>query len=104
MPTIKFLKTYTVQSVPPETHEAGAVLNVSNASANHFLNRGVAEIVESAPEPKKTQPASSETSETGGFSQPAQVSKKVTSKRRGRPPKSETEEPSPSTTTTDSQD
>lgn len=105
MPTIEFTKEYTVQSVPPETHEMGKRMVVSTASAKHFTTRGVAKVVDDAePEVKKSQPASSEASETGGSSQPAPASPKKTSKRRGRPPKQEAEEPSPSTTTTDSQD
>ena len=106
MPTIKFTKNYTVQSVPPETFEKDTVVKVSNASANHFLNRGVVEIVEDEPkkkpEPKVEQKA--EEPETGSSSQPAPVSQKRTPKRRGRPPKEQTDESSSSTTTTDSPD
>jgi len=45
MPKVKFTKDYEVRSADRESYEAGQEINLSEESANHFVSRGVAEIV-----------------------------------------------------------
>ena len=55
MPHIKFTATYTVDDHARTQHLAGDVIEASEASCMHFVNRGVAEFTD-APKPatKKT--------------------------------------------------
>ena len=51
---IKFTQNYKVKDATGKEYNAGDVLNCSVATANHFLNRGVAVV---APAEKKVAPA-----------------------------------------------
>lgn len=50
MPHIKFTATYTIDDHTRTQHLAGDVIEASEASCMHFVNRGVAEFVD-APKP-----------------------------------------------------
>lgn len=59
MPKIKFLEDRTVQDTEGQTFKKGSVHDVSDSSARHWINRGVAiEVADqpkAAPEPKKSK-------------------------------------------------
>ena len=61
---IKFKKTVTVQAAGGDTFEAGATYDLPDASAQHWLNRGVAESVEkdqkTGPKPIARDPVKSD--------------------------------------------
>ena len=44
--TIKFLQSYTVKDEAATTYAEGEEVTLVSSSANHFINRGVAEVVE----------------------------------------------------------
>lgn len=44
---VKFTRDYTVQDAEGKKYDEGKQYNLSDASAFHFIRRGVAEIVES---------------------------------------------------------
>ena len=61
---IVFIRDYMQRSVPPVMHGKGSSMVCSQATANHFISRGAAEIVpeqepakEPAPERAESQPA-----------------------------------------------
>lgn len=49
---IKFTKPYTVKAAGGESYQAGQEVEVSEASARHFINRGVAEEPKQSPATK----------------------------------------------------
>lgn len=53
MPRIKFTADYSVRAKDGPHYKSGEVVEVNDASANHFINRGVAEIAKD--EPVKSQ-------------------------------------------------
>lgn len=59
MPRIRFKRDYLVKPDGP-AHKAGEVLEVSEASSQHFVNRGAAEVLRDEeprrPEAKKPTP------------------------------------------------
>lgn len=46
MPRIKFVKDYKVKAADGEAYKKGDEADVSEASAQHFVNRGVAVVAE----------------------------------------------------------
>lgn len=98
---IRFVSNYETKSEPSVSYEVGQVIECSNATASHFINRNLAVEVEAGE--VKAEPKKSETVSTGGSSQPDPASPKKTPAKRGRPRKKAVEESSSSTTTTDTQ-
>ncbi len=47
---IRFLDAYTVKAVDGKTYKKGQVVELDEASAQHFLNRQVAVVASGAPE------------------------------------------------------
>lgn len=54
MKRIKFTRAYQVKAKDGETYEAGQVVELNDASAKHFLDRGAA--VEAGDEPRRPEP------------------------------------------------
>lgn len=85
---IRFTKEYTVRDIPPVTYEAGDELECNHASVNHFINRGVAEVIDDS-DPVVVKKETIVEKKPSSASQPDQASQEPTvKKRRGRPRKS----------------
>lgn len=65
MPTIRFLRKYTVQDQSGTSYAAGDLLECGQATANHFLDRQAAELVV-APAVEAKQPEAPESSKLKG--------------------------------------
>lgn len=99
---IRFTQDYEVKGGNPYWHRKDEVFICNSRSANHFLRRGVAVVVDDS-EPVKEAPEKKDSGQDRTFSvsqpdpaSPEKIAKPAAKSRRGRKPKS-----SLSTTTTD---
>ncbi len=111
---IKFLEDYTVKAAGGESYTGGKQYTLSDRTAQHFINKGIAEVAKAEKpvseksasqkpddfEPKTTEPVQSE-KKSASASRRGRPLRGKTLSRSGDGEKPETDSLSQSTTTTD---
>lgn len=88
MKTIQFTEDYTVEADNGPEYKRGQVVELSNASADHFVNKGIAEVkakhqnsIISAPQTTAASEIKKNEVAQSSASQPARASRKKTAKK-----------------------